>query len=419
MPISSKTLEINPKRQLEIIIAPFLNVELALHAKHVMLAEGSKNAIKEALKYIEIAEQRKLTLPESTIKLAKYGPVLEEILNNQEKYLITKNVKRMSKRAGSHIFAITEWDSRLVEATLKKAKSPKVKFKDDEKLFLDFKKEIGAITSNSSSVYDFFDKKYLEFQEQYVDPFSLVAQSLLKGRTIYFDIKNVKQKISETKLEIENYTNILEKLHFDIQSLEQQILQLWQEFYKTSSGQIYERKEKELHDLMIHNPLNEYLDIIRDLVDTFLTYIEKQNVQITTENKNLLLNFKDSLINPIGNLAVEFPALIEFIMLYAEEAFGKRIKKKPQLVDREYLVNSPGWNAWQEAHRISKELAEIRKTPQFEINRRSLDQLELEKKSLVSKRDEAEKKLSTTRTNLNEFEINEKHLNDQLMEWIK
>ena len=418
MPTNSKNVEINPKRQLEIIISPFLSVELTLHAKRVMLTDASKNAIKDALKYLKIADERRLILPESTIKMAKYGPIFEEILDNQEQYLITKNVKKMSKRAGSHIFAITDWDARLIEATLKKAKNPKTKFKEDEKLFLEFKKEASGFLGNPSDLFNFLDNKFLDFQELFVSPSSLVTQNLLKGRMIFFNIKNVKQKINETKQEIENYVGVLDKLRLDQQSLEKQIIDLWQEFYKTSSGQIYERKEKELHDLIVHNPLNEYLDIIHDLVDTFLTYIEKQNVQITNENKNLLLKLKESLIQPVGNLAVEFPALIEFVLLYAEEAFGKRVKKKPQLIDKEYLVNSPGWNAWQEAHRISQELTETKSVPEFELIKRKLEQFELEKKACIAKKEEIEKKLSLARTNMNDLEANEKHLNEQIIEWI-
>ena len=239
MPTNSKNVEINPKRQLEIIISPFLSVELTLHAKRVMLTDTSKNAIKDALKYLKIADERRLILPESTIKMAKYGPIFEEILDNQEQYLITKNVKKMSKRAGSHIFAITDWDARLIEATLKKAKNPKTKFKEDEKLFLEFKKEASGFLGNPSDLFNYLDNKFLDFQELFVNPSSLVAQNLLKGRMIFFNIKNIKQKINETKQEIENYVGVLDKLRLDLQSLEKQIIDLWQEFYKTSSGQIY------------------------------------------------------------------------------------------------------------------------------------------------------------------------------------
>ncbi|MFW9928086.1 MAG: hypothetical protein ACFFD1_01690, partial [Candidatus Thorarchaeota archaeon] len=401
---------------LEELIAPFSPVELKIKSNKLFVSELSMKAYHDSLELVAKAEKNKLLLPESSVNLARYGPAIIKITDNYNDYIIMKSIKKLSRSKGSHRFEIPTWDKRIIDAELKKTKKIKVKMKEDEKLFYEFISPFSHILNDKNQIILQMEKNFGAFAELFTNPLADTYQSVNKGKMTFIEYETNKESIKKSKNDLNNLNITIEQLQKEKQDLEQELNTYWNKFYQTSTGSLYSHKNSEIHRHLTSAPLNSYAEIIKELASSFDVYIQKQQIQITDEFSDLLKKMVNSISEPIENLSNIFPNFIDFYLMYVEEVFGKKLKKKPEYSDKAFLIDSPGWKAWLEEQEYANDLDELKQTNEYKAFINEIRELQAKKDDIEKKLKENIEKKKNLELSLEELEKHNENLVNQLIQ---
>jgi hypothetical protein len=273
--------------------------------------------------------------------------------------------------------------------------------------------------SDSATLYSQLTSRFPEFIELFVHPFGPAYESIQRGRSIFNDLRIVKEKISALQKFLTDSTASITKIKAQILVLDENISKNLEYFTTTPTGNLYQRKDKELRQLISREPLNGYLGVIRELLEIFQTFVEKQQIPISQENLSLLQLLSKSLLVSLPTLAVDFQKLIDFCLLYTEEAFSKKLKKKAEYFDRRYLLSGPGWNAWLEAQQIFIDIEQLKQSREYQALEMQNAGLQSEKINLQAQLKDLETKITFSEQSLLENKKHEELLLNNLIVWLK
>jgi hypothetical protein len=398
---------------------PFSPMELKIKSGKIFLPETMVEAISRAIKQVNFAEKNKKALPESTVNLARFGSAIANILNNYDDYIEYQRIKKRSQRKGAFYIEIPTWDRRRLENEIKKSKKMKVKTKEDLRFYQEAIIPFKNLVTNHEELFNKFSTDFIELMNFFSNPISSIYSQISKGRTYYLELKEVKSAISSEKAEFETHSTSLSKNKEELGIVNKQLENHWNEFYQTSTGSLYQRKEKEIQNLARTDPLSQYLGIIKELIVSFDNFIQKQQIQITNENQQLLNMFKQSLIEPVDDLGTQFPDFIQFYLVFADDVFGKKLNKKPEFSDNNYLLASPGWKAWLQEQQFAQDLRQLKSSNDYNHLINNIDNLNNKKSDLIAKLENSETKVDILEQNIKDLEDQEEQAIKNLIEWVK
>jgi hypothetical protein len=407
------------RKNLEGLMNPFCPMELKIKSGKIFLPEMMSEAILNATIQVDLAEKNKEALPESTVNLARFGPAIAKILNNYDDYIEYQRIKKRSQRKGAFYIEIPTWDRRRLENEIKKSKKMKVKAKEDLRFYQEAIIPFKNLTTNHEDLFNKFSTDFLELMNLFSNPISSIYSQMLKGKTYYHELKEVNDAISSEKADLEAHKTSLSKNKEELVIVNNQLENHWNEFYQTSTGSLYQRKEKEIQNLSRTDPLSQYLGIIKELIVSFDNFIQKQQIQITNENQQLLNKFKQSLIEPVDDLSTLFPDFIQFYLVFSDDVFGKKLNKKPEFSDNNYLLASPGWKAWLQEQQFAQDLRQLKNSDDYKHLINKIDDLNNKKSDLMAKLKTSETKVKILEQNIKDLEEQEKQAIKNLTEWVK
>ena len=414
------------KTYLEEILLPFLPLDLRVKAGLVSLSETSEKSLDRAVKIVDEAEKVNTVVPDSTANLARFGHVVQEILRNPSNFLTKKSVRRLSQRKGTHIFEIIQWDQRLVEAELKKSKKSKARSKNDVSLLLELKQDIRNLCIASGS--QFFDKELIFSQieekvnwlfEVFCSHLSEVHEHLRHGRALFVEVKTTREKLAEFTRTKEEGLRLINDLSDEVETLKSNIERLWKKFLDTQSGNLYQLKDREIRQLLRESPLREYHEIIKDLISTFSTFVEKQDIKIDSTSRELLQNLAKSMIVPFMGFVDNFAKLVDFYLLYVDGVFGKKLKKKAEYSNRKFLLDSPGWRAWAHVLEVASDLDQLKVQSEYRDLEARIGPMGSKKSDIEKRLLELNEKEKFLKTTIDDIRVQEVSLAAQFLKWLE
>ncbi|OLS24731.1 MAG: hypothetical protein HeimC3_18400 [Candidatus Heimdallarchaeota archaeon LC_3] len=419
MPVKKKLPVEDLRKSLEGILYPFAPIELKIKSGKIYLSEIMVKAISNSKSFVTQAEKNKIILPESTVNLARYGPVIEKIVNNNDDFMEIRSIKKRSQRKGAFFFEIPVWNARKIENDLKKSKKFKIKAKDDAKFFHENLIEFTSLINNPKKLFERFTSDFIEFTNFFTNPLTQIFTQITKGKNFFNELKTIELKKSSEEKEITNLRESITLNTKELKAIDEKLSEFWKEFYNTSTGGLFSRKEKEIQNLVRSDPLNHYLSIIKELIDTFDNFIQKQHIQVKDEQLTLIKKLNNSLIDPVNELSSQFQEFIKFYLVFSDDVFGKKLAKKPDFSDEKFLLSSPGWNAWLQEQQIANDLQELKSSDDYKEFTNKISELSKTKENLQSKLSEAGKKVNILEQNVEDYIQLKNQFQTQLIDWLK
>ncbi len=301
---------------------------IALSRDSLQLIEKASSAVMSWEEWSQSGQDSvvgiKLELPESTIRLYLIGTVVrDEILPNlSSRYLKLKEIKKRTRRGagGSWKIKVPVIEEKLVERKLKEAFKTKIKYKKDDKLLMDLKKELARLNGTK-------DEESINVREA-LDSWNIIVVS--PSSPLYEFLKplfklNNKIKSTESQIRTLEATKAyheaeVRRLREEKRSLEGTRDDLSQALAQHPLKQELNLLEDEITKILKDSEVQHFLKMVHHVVHAHLREIEYGRAKPTKFVKELQEWHDDDSSGFSEELIKHWAPLVEYMLINAEES---------------------------------------------------------------------------------------------------
>lgn len=380
------------REALELILRTFnVYVSVTIKSKKLYLSNESMEAIDKSIDLVNKAKDDKTILPKSIIDMARFGPEIKDILKNYEQYLVTRERKRLSKRAGSWNIQITSWDERKISNQLKKTKKISAKSINDDKFVKNAINELKQLIISKKAS----GKDMLEVTKKYTD--LMISIDTLEYRTLdrivslIQKIKDDEDQINDILTQINDSTAQINSFDKNIEHKEEEREKLGDDWLNSELGIKIQQLSKEKEN--IRDEITKYIKLFGNLIHVFTGYLDKQqkfiDIPIT-----VFAALEEDIFDPNPQIDQYFEQLVAFFEenrnVYTTKKWYKSDIKGEKLAA--LLLHNEDKKKWENAREIEREISILKDSDSYKDYINKIDEIKefieiqnKEKQDLISK----------------------------------